>query len=264
MKIKDAVFVTSVASADKFYKTDKPIIAVAGKSNVGKSSLINMLANRKKLAKTSVTPGRTRLINYFDFGEFILADLPGYGFARVSKGEKEKWAKTLDQFFKNKENIAHVFMLVDSRHDPTEDDAAEMMSKLGIEYFCFHDVDLVPEAEDINETNRRREKQMRYNKENGITPTQIKKEITNALALERKENEKRTGTYGAYTETTAIACDPIVEYMSVEQLKKSIERTKHLMEKAADKMEFIEAAQYRDEMFRLQELLKKKMTENDK
>ena len=89
MKINQAEFIVSVASADKFLKTDKPIIAVAGKSNVGKSSLINMLANRKKLAKTSVTPGRTRLINYFDFGEFILADLPGYGFAKVSKEEKK-------------------------------------------------------------------------------------------------------------------------------------------------------------------------------
>ena len=103
MKINNATFITSVASADKLYKTNKPIIAVAGKSNVGKSSLINMLANQKKLAKTSVTPGRTRLINYFDFGEFILADLPGYGFAQVSKAEKAKWAKTLDQFFQDKE-----------------------------------------------------------------------------------------------------------------------------------------------------------------
>ena len=85
MKIKQAEFITSVASANNFLKVNKPIIAVAGKSNVGKSSLINMLANQKKLAKTSDTPGRTRLVNYFDFGEFILADLPGYGFAKVSK-----------------------------------------------------------------------------------------------------------------------------------------------------------------------------------
>ena len=91
-----------------------------------------MLANRKKLAKTSSEPGRTRLVNYFDFGEFILADLPGYGFARVSKGEKEKWAKTLDDFFKMKEYISHVFMLVDSRHDPTADDVQM------IEYLHYH------------------------------------------------------------------------------------------------------------------------------
>lgn len=121
MKIKDAVFVTSVASADKFYKTDKPIIAVAGKSNVGKSSLINMLANRKKLAKTSVTPGRTRLINYFDFGEFMLADLPGYGFAKVSKEEKKKWGALLETFLST-QKICLLLSLVDIRHEPTADD----------------------------------------------------------------------------------------------------------------------------------------------
>ena len=120
--IKNAKFITSAARADQFITPDKPMIAVCGKSNVGKSSFINMLANQKKLAKTSSEPGRTRLVNYFDFGEFILADLPGYGFARVSKGEKEKWAKTLSAFFKHKEKIAHVFMLADSRHDPTADD----------------------------------------------------------------------------------------------------------------------------------------------
>lgn len=132
--VKNATFITSAARADQFITPDKPMIAVCGKSNVGKSSFINMLANRKKLAKTSSEPGRTRLVNYFDFGEFILADLPGYGFARVSKGEKEKWAKTLDQFFKNKENIAHVFMLVDSRHDPTADDAQM------IEFLHYHTI----------------------------------------------------------------------------------------------------------------------------
>lgn len=120
--IKNATFITSAAKKEQFINPDKPMIAVCGKSNVGKSSFINMLANQKKLAKTSSEPGRTRLVNYFDFGEFILADLPGYGFARVSKGEKEKWAKTLDSFFADREKIAHVFMLVDSRHDPTADD----------------------------------------------------------------------------------------------------------------------------------------------
>ena len=121
MKINEATFITSVASADKFLKTDKPIIAVAGKSNVGKSSLINMLANRKKLAKTSVTPGRTRLINYFDFGEFILADLPGYGFAKVSKEEKKKWGILLEEFLST-QKINLLLSLVDIRHEPTSDD----------------------------------------------------------------------------------------------------------------------------------------------
>ena len=121
MKIKDAVFITSVANVDKFYKTDKPIIAVAGKSNVGKSSLINMLANKKKLAKTSTTPGRTRLINYFDFGEFVLADLPGYGFAKAPKEEKQKWGKLIESFLST-QNICLLLSLVDIRHEPTSDD----------------------------------------------------------------------------------------------------------------------------------------------
>ena len=120
--IKNTTFITSAAKAEQFITPNKPMIAVCGKSNVGKSSFINMLANRKKLAKTSSEPGRTRLVNYFDFGEFVLADLPGYGFARVSKTEKDKWARTLDAFFKDKETISHIFMLVDSRHDPTADD----------------------------------------------------------------------------------------------------------------------------------------------
>ena len=135
LKITNAEFITSAATKGQFIKSDKPIIAVCGKSNVGKSSFINMLANRKKLAKVSKEPGRTRLVNYFDFGEFILADLPGYGFARVSKAEKLKWAKLLDDFFADKESIAHVFSLADIRHDPTADD------RQMVEYLYYH---LVP------------------------------------------------------------------------------------------------------------------------
>lgn len=118
----NAKFITSAASKAQFIKADKPIVAVCGKSNVGKSSFINALAGRKKLAKVSGEPGRTRLINYFDFGDFILADLPGYGYAKVSKTEKARWAKTLDDFFADGGQIAHVFALCDSRHAPTEDD----------------------------------------------------------------------------------------------------------------------------------------------
>lgn len=121
MKIKQAEFITSVASANNFLKVNKPIIAVAGKSNVGKSSLINMLANQKKLAKTSTTPGRTRLINYFDFGAFMLVDLPGYGFAKVSKEEKQKWGNLMESFLSS-QKIDLLLSLVDIRHDPTQDD----------------------------------------------------------------------------------------------------------------------------------------------
>ncbi|MBE6294210.1 MAG: excinuclease ABC subunit UvrB [Bacteroidales bacterium] len=109
----------------------------------------------------------------------------------------------------------------------------------------------------IDETARRREKQMAYNIKNGITPTQIKKQISNALISEKKEGAAAK-IYNEELVTTTIACDPIVEYMTAEQLEKSIARTRRLMEEASDKMNFIEAAQYRDEMFKLQELLKNK------
>ena len=122
LKITDVAFVTSAASKSQFIRLEKPIIAVCGKSNVGKSSFINMLANRKKLAKVSKEPGRTRLVNYFDFGSFILADLPGYGFAKVSKAEKARWARLMEEFFADRANCAHAFSLVDVRHMPTADD----------------------------------------------------------------------------------------------------------------------------------------------
>lgn len=118
----DAKFLTSAATEAQFIKPDKPMIAVAGKSNSGKSTLINLLAGRKRLAKTSSEPGRTRLVNYFDFGSFLLADLPGYGYAAVSRAEREKWGKTLDAFFARKEEISHVFLLGDIRRDPSDDD----------------------------------------------------------------------------------------------------------------------------------------------
>ncbi len=130
--IPNASFITSAASKEQFILTDKPIIAVSGKSNVGKSSFINMLTNRKKLAKVSKEPGRTRLVNYFDCGAFILADLPGYGFARVSKEEKIKWARLLDDFFADKERVSRVFALCDIRHNPTADDMQM------IEFLYYH------------------------------------------------------------------------------------------------------------------------------
>ena len=109
----------------------------------------------------------------------------------------------------------------------------------------------------INETNRRREKQIAYNKANNITPKQIQKSITNVLLTENKEKQ-RNKIYDEEPNKTYAVADPIVEYMNREQLEKSIERTRKLMKTAADKMEYIEAAQYRDEMLRLQELLKNK------
>ena len=123
MEIKQAEFITSMAQYGNFAGKGLPQIAVAGKSNVGKSSLINKLCNRNKLAKTSATPGKTKLINVFLLNRsFHLIDLPGYGFARVDKAEKARWGKMMQDYFEQAEELQHVFCLVDIRHEPTEDD----------------------------------------------------------------------------------------------------------------------------------------------
>ena len=123
MEIKQAEFITSMANYGDFAGRGLPQIAVAGKSNVGKSSLINKLCNRNKLARTSATPGKTRLLNVFLLNKaFHLIDLPGYGFARVDKQEKARWGKMMQDYFEQAEELRHVFCLVDIRHDPTEDD----------------------------------------------------------------------------------------------------------------------------------------------
>ena len=123
MEIRQAEFITSLADYGPFEGKGLPQIAVVGKSNVGKSTLINKLCNRNKLARTSSTPGKTRLINIFLLNEaFHLVDLPGYGFAKVDKNEKARWGKMMQDFFNQSEELKHVFCLVDIRHEPTEDD----------------------------------------------------------------------------------------------------------------------------------------------
>lgn len=127
--IKKAAYVKGAATYGQCIVSDLPQIAVAGKSNVGKSSLINYLVGDGKLARTSKLPGRTRLINYFlingeSTDEFLLADLPGYGFAKVSDAEKLKWADLLEKYLAKEKMLKHIFFLVDIRHDPTKDDVA--------------------------------------------------------------------------------------------------------------------------------------------
>ena len=122
MEIKSAEFVTSMSA----YQAPSPLlpqIAVAGKSNVGKSSLINNLCRRKALARTSSTPGETRLINLFLLnGEFHLVDLPGYGFAKVDKKEKQRWGEMMEDYFRATKALKLTLHLVDIRHEPTQDD----------------------------------------------------------------------------------------------------------------------------------------------
>ncbi|WP_311561690.1 ribosome biogenesis GTP-binding protein YihA/YsxC [Peptoniphilus duerdenii] len=98
-------------------------IAFAGRSNVGKSSFINSMLGRKNLARTSSSPGKTRTINFYNIDEKLrLVDLPGYGYAKVSKEEKSSWAKIINEYLESRENLKEVFLLVDIRHDPTKQD----------------------------------------------------------------------------------------------------------------------------------------------
>ena len=123
MEIKRADFVISLPAYRDFPGKGLPQIAVVGKSNVGKSSLINCLTRRNKLARTSSTPGKTRLINVFLINEaFHLVDLPGYGFARVDKQEKARWGSMMQAYFEQAEELLHVLCLVDIRHEPSQDD----------------------------------------------------------------------------------------------------------------------------------------------
>ena len=123
MEIRSAVFITSLPRYGQFPGIGLPQIAVAGRSNVGKSSLINSLCRVKNLAKTSATPGKTRLINVFLINDaFHLIDLPGYGFARVSKQVKASWVQMMDGYFSQSDHLKHVLHLVDIRHAPSAED----------------------------------------------------------------------------------------------------------------------------------------------
>lgn len=123
MEIKKAQFVKSAASYNDCIVSDLAQIAIVGKSNVGKSSFINMLVNDSKLARTSKQPGRTRLINYFLINEsYFLVDLPGYGYAEVSRDAKLKWRELIESYLNKESMLSHVFFLVDVRHDPTSED----------------------------------------------------------------------------------------------------------------------------------------------
>ena len=123
MIVKRADFITSMKDYGEFATKGCPEVAFAGKSNVGKSSMINKLTNRSKLARISSTPGKTRLINVYHVnGEINLIDLPGYGFAKVSKAEKASWGKMMQDYFARTQDLCHVFHLVDIRHEPTAED----------------------------------------------------------------------------------------------------------------------------------------------
>lgn len=135
MEIKEAKYIISSPSVDKCPKPDKPEYAFIGRSNVGKSSLINMLCNKRELAKVSANPGKTQMINHFEISsgknlKWYLVDLPGYGFAVVSQKQRKGWQKMIDDYIRQRENLMNLFVLVDSRHEPQQKDI-DFINRLG-------------------------------------------------------------------------------------------------------------------------------------
>ena len=139
MKIMSSEFLTSVANKDKILELDAKEFAFVGRSNCGKSSLINSLVNKKSLAKTSSNPGHTKLINYFwvnknENDRFLLVDLPGYGFSKAGKATNESWSDLIGTYLLNAKNLKRVFVLVDIRHRPSN------LDKLMIEFLYYNQI----------------------------------------------------------------------------------------------------------------------------
>lgn len=154
MTIKKSKFVQSMSTFTSFPGQGLPEIAMAGKSNVGKSSLINSLTRNSKLARTSSAPGKTRLVNLYLINEdMFLVDLPGYGFAKAPKQEKEKWAAMIEGYLCQSPNLKHVFQLVDIRHTPTQED--QMM----VEYLRHYNIPfsvIATKADKLSKAQRNR------------------------------------------------------------------------------------------------------------
>ena len=140
MHIQNVEFLVSAVSPAQYPEPLIPEIALAGRSKVGKSSFINAMINRKKLARTSSKPGKTQQLNYYQVEDwFYFVDVPGYGYAKVSKKEKDKWANMLQTYFSERENLELALLIVDFRHKPTKDDIAmkDFFVHYNIPYFVI-------------------------------------------------------------------------------------------------------------------------------
>lgn len=149
MRFINTKFIKSASKKDEFIVDSLPQVAVVGRSNVGKSSLINLLTNNSKMAKTSSTPGRTRLVNYFNVGEkFYLVDLPGYGYNKASKSIADSWDMVMNDYFVDNERLKVVLLLLDSRIMPTE------LDKQMLDFLAEHDIPVVIVLTKIDKLSR--------------------------------------------------------------------------------------------------------------
>ncbi len=150
MKIKNVEFIRSATQTKQFIRDDRPQVAFAGRSNVGKSSLLNRLLQRKKLARTSSTPGRTRLINFFLFNDrFYFVDLPGYGYAKASKTERRSWGDMIEEYLTHSSEGVRLVLLVDAKIEgsPLDEQAYAYFQSLGVDQLVVATkIDKVPKT----------------------------------------------------------------------------------------------------------------------
>jgi len=179
MRFINAKFIKSASKKEEFIVDDLPQIAIVGRSNVGKSSLINLLTNNSKMAKTSSTPGRTRLVNYFNINnQFYLVDLPGYGYHKASKSIADSWDRVMNDYFIENEKLKLVFVLLDSRIMPTE------LDKQMLDYLASHEIPAVIILTKVDKISRSElglnmgkiSKEIRFNKDLIVATSTLKKQ----------------------------------------------------------------------------------------
>ena len=188
MKIRSSEIVVSAIRKEQYPAEGLPEIALVGRSNVGKSSATNALLNRRNFARTSQTPGKTRTINFYKINnEFYFVDLPGYGYAKVSKSEKDKWGVIMERYLQDRQELCAIFLLVDIRHEPTNDD---VMMYEWIKHFGYNCVVIATKADKISRG-------------------QYQKHISIILQLEKDEkviplsSSKKTGVEDVWNEIIA-------------------------------------------------------------
>ena len=179
MRIINTKFIKSASKKEEFIVDELPQIAIVGRSNVGKSSLINLLTNNSKMAKTRSTPGRTRLVNYFNINnQFYLVDLPGYGYHKASKSIGDTWDKVMNDYFVDNDKLKLVFVLLDSRIMPTE------LDKQMLDYLAENEIPAVIILTKVDKISRSElglnmskiSKEIRFNKDLIVATSTLKKQ----------------------------------------------------------------------------------------
>ena len=173
MRYDKAEFKAAYGTFGQLPDSDLPEIAFAGRSNVGKSSLLNKLFGRKNLARVSSVPGKTITINFYQVDEYNFVDLPGYGYAKVAKTEKDRWAEMMEGYFNSDRNIKLVVQLVDMRHPPTKDDIMmmEFLQSTGYDFIVvMTKADKLKKKKDYNERIEKSKQEMSFVPEDRIIP----------------------------------------------------------------------------------------------